>query len=370
MRFEGPLSHTGEDMVEFHTHGSIAVIDAVLKALAQAPGLRLAEPGEFTRRALMNGRTDLVRVEGLGGLLEAETTAQHRQAMRLMDGELGRRIETWRGALTEALALVEASIDFADEDIPDDVLDRVISGLATLEADLAAEVAGAGLAERVAHGFEVALVGPPNVGKSTLLNRLARREAAIVSEIAGTTRDVLEVRMDLQGVPVTLLDMAGLRESDDRIEVLGVERARERATRADLRVFLRREGDPIDAGVWAREGDIMLRAMGDTLTEPPQNAVSGLTGLGVDRFLNELGAELALRAAGASSVVTERQRVAVAGALEAVRNATSQLARRRNAPEMAADDLRAAVRNLDILAGRIDVEGVLSIIFKSFCLGK
>ncbi len=370
LRFEAPFSHTGEDMVEFHVHGSLAAIDMVQKALGQIPRYRVAEPGEFTRRALLNGRTDLVRVEGLGALLEAETAAQHSQALRLMDGELGIRIDAWRTALMRVLALLEATIDFADEDIPEDVLDTAMADLSALEWELAAEIAGAEVAERVAQGFEVALVGPPNVGKSTLLNRLARRDAALVSEVAGTTRDVIEVRMDLRGLPVTLLDMAGLRESQDRIEAMGVDRARTRAAAADLRVFLRPLEGPDDVGVDARPGDIALVALGDTLAEPPENAVSGKTGLGVDRFLDQLGAELSRRAEGASLVSTERQRAAVGQALEAIRGASAALERQRHAPEIAADDLRAAVRNLDILAGRMDVEGVLSVIFKSFCLGK
>ena len=243
LRFDAPASFTGEDVVELHLHGSIAIMRRVLGELGQFEGARVAQPGEFTRRALENGRLDLVQVEGLADLIEAETEAQRKQALRVLSGALGEKIENWRRSLIRAAALLEATIDFADEDVPVDVSDEVRDLLDGVDNALLREIEGTKAAERIRTGFEVAIVGAPNVGKSTLLNRLAGREAAITSSIAGTTRDVIEVRMDLGGLPVTLLDTAGIRDSTDEIETLGVELALRRASQADLRIFLLDEGD-------------------------------------------------------------------------------------------------------------------------------
>ncbi len=236
--FPGPGSFTGEDCVELHVHGSVAVVRSVSAALDRLPGVRQAEPGEFTRRAFENGRLDLAQIEGLGDLVVAETAAQQRQAIAAMQGRVGQLAGEWRAVLLRALALVEASIDFADEDLPADVLAPVIGAVDGVLASMRQEIAGSQVAERLRDGFVVALVGPPNSGKSTLLNRLAGRDAALTSEVAGTTRDVIEVRLDLGGLPVTVLDMAGLRETENVVEGLGIARARVRAEAADVRVFL------------------------------------------------------------------------------------------------------------------------------------
>jgi len=238
LSFPKPNSFTGEDIVELQVHGSQSVIAACLSALGSLPDTRLADPGEFTRRALENGRLTLTQVEGLADLIDAETEAQRRQAQRVVSGDLAKRVETWRSALIRAAALIEATLDFADEDVPVDVSDEVRGLLSGVSEDLTHQVRGVPMAERVRSGFEVAIVGAPNAGKSTLLNALAQRPAALTSEIAGTPRDIVEVRMDLNGLPVTLLDTAGLRTTDDVVETLGIDRAIARAPQADLRVLL------------------------------------------------------------------------------------------------------------------------------------
>src|SRR6476661_8677380 len=233
--FPGPQSETGEDVAELQLHGGHAVVAAVFAALAQFDGLRPAEAGEFTRRAFENGKLDLTAVEGLADLVMAETEGQRRQAFRQMAGALGDRVENWRAQLIQALALIEARIDFSDEaDVPQDLVGPALQIARSLEGEIAAALADGGRGERLREGLVVAIAGPPNAGKSTLLNRIAKREVAIVSPYAGTTRDVIEVHLDLGGLPVTLLDTAGIRETVDPVEREGVRRARDRASAADL----------------------------------------------------------------------------------------------------------------------------------------
>lgn len=365
--FAGPESFTGEDVVELHLHGSIAIIRRVLDELGKFEGARLAEPGEFTRRALENGRLDLVQVEGLSDLIEAETEAQRKQALRVLSGDLGAKVEAWRKDLIRAAALLEATIDFADEDVPVDVSDEVRDLLIGVMGTLDHEIQGTQVAERIRTGFEVAIVGAPNVGKSTLLNRLAGREAAITSNIAGTTRDVIEVRMDLGGLPVTLLDTAGIRKSDDEIESLGIELALRRAAQADLRVFLLEEGDvpPTRPEV----SDIVLFAKGD-LKNDSTDAISGKTGAGVDSLLMRLEGELSARASGAGLATHARHAVAMSRARSGIAEAASLLVAGPDRYDIASAELRMGVHALEALVGRIDAENLLDEIFASFCLGK
>lgn len=365
--FQKGRSFTGEDVAELHLHGSTAVVNAVLRELSGFPGLRLAEAGEFTRRALENGCLDLAQVEGLADLIDAETEAQRRQAQRVLAGQLGRKAEGWRRDLIRAAALIEATIDFADEDVPVDVGPEVTALLAGVRAGLEGEIAGVGIAERVRTGFEVAIVGAPNVGKSTLLNALAGREAAITSEVAGTTRDVIEVRMDLGGLPVTVLDTAGVRDTDDVVEAIGVERARERAEQADIRVFLVLPGEgPVFA---PRPGDLVVSSKAD-IFGMHADAVSAKTGFGISVLVEKLRDRLADLASRSGVATRERHRVAMSRAVGDLSGATDMLARGPDFAEMAAEDLRAAVRALDSLVGRIDVEMLLDDIFASFCIGK
>ncbi|MBR9816815.1 MAG: tRNA uridine-5-carboxymethylaminomethyl(34) synthesis GTPase MnmE, partial [Rhodospirillales bacterium] len=305
--FAGPASFTGEDVVELHTHGGRAVIDGVLDCLAARPGLRIAEPGEYTRRAFENGKMDLTAAEGIADLIDAETAAQRRQAVRQMAGELGALYENWRARLMKALAYIEADIDFPDEDLPGGIVPVVRGDLSSVHGEMDKHLADNRRGERLREGFQIVILGAPNAGKSSLLNRLARREAAIVSEIAGTTRDMIEVHLDLGGFPVTMVDTAGLRESGDVIETEGVRRATARAEDADLRlvvvdrsdwplidaeaarlidantILLVNKVDGVDVGdiptVWSGKS-----AIGDRL-ELPVLPISAMTGQGMESLL-------------------------------------------------------------------------------------
>ena len=364
--FAAGASFTGEAAAELQVHGSTAVVQALGRALSGMIGLRQAEPGEFTRRALANGRLDLAQVEGLADLIDAETEAQRRQAMRVLSGAVGRRAEAWRQKLIRAAALNEAVIDFADEDVPVDVTPEVLGLIAALLADLRREIAGVGVAERLRDGFEVAIVGAPNSGKSTLLNALAGREAAITSELAGTTRDVIEVHMDLGGLPVTLLDTAGLRDAEDRIERIGVERGVARARQADLRVFvLSAPGEQLVLA--PAPDDIQVLGKADLLGG---GGVSGLTGLGLDALIAAIVTRLTARMGQTGVMTRERHRVAMLGAVEALESAETELSTAGCRQELVAADLWLAMRGLDMLVGRLDVENLLDEIFASFCIGK
>jgi tRNA modification GTPase len=364
--FDEGASFTGEKIVELQVHGGLGVIKALTQALAQM-GLRQAEAGEFTRRALENGRLDLAQVEGLADLIDAETEAQRRQALRVLSGDVGKRAEGWRKDLIRAGALVEATIDFADEDVPVDVTPEVLGLIDGLLADLRREIAGTAVAERVRDGFEVAIIGAPNAGKSTLLNALTGREAAITSEIAGTTRDVIEVRMDLDGLAVTLLDTAGLRETLDPVEQIGVGRALSRAAAADLRVFLLDHPGEVLL-MTPQADDIVVQGKADL--HPTDGAVSGRTGQGLDQLVARITAVLAEKAASAGVMTRERHRVAMIRAVEAMESARHQVEGVHGAAELVALDLRRAGRALDALVGRVDTEDLLDEIFASFCIGK
>ncbi len=367
LTFEGPASFTGEDVAELQIHGSTASVNAVLRCLSDMEDLRLAEPGEFTRRALENGKMDLTQVEGLADLIDAETEAQRKQAQTILAGELGVLAERWRRDLIRAASLLEAVIDFADEDVPTDVTPEVRSLVSGVMDDLRLEAEGVKIAERIRTGFEVAIVGLPNAGKSTLLNALAGREAAITSEFAGTTRDVIEVRMDLAGLPVTLLDTAGLRETEDHVESLGIELARKRAEAADLRVFL--ADSPQDLGVPMSEGDIQVFPKSD-LRSHSKGGISGRTGEGIDQLISQISCVLAHRSTSHGIATRERHRVSLNKALQSLSDATSVLESGPDLYDIAAEELRSAIRALESLVGRIDVESLLDEIFSSFCLGK
>ena len=372
LTFAEGRSFTGEPVVELHLHGSQAVIAAVTGALSRDQRLRPAEAGEFTRRAFENGRLDLSQVEGLADLIDAETEGQRRQAQRILSGALAKKCDAWRAALIRSAALVEATIDFADEDVPVDVWPEAGALMAGVAEELRSEMAGVRMAERVRDGFEVAIIGAPNAGKSTLLNYLAKREAAIVSEFAGTTRDVVEVRLDLDGLAVTLLDTAGLRDTEDAVEQIGIARAVSRADAADLRIHLILAGQaPI---LEVRADDLVVMAKGDLQRSGPSStdiqSVSGLTGLGCDLLIDQVSMALKSRVAGIGLAVRERHRRAMSEAVEHLLAAVAQSGRSVVQAELVADDLRAAIQALDSLVGRVDVDDILGEIFARFCIGK
>jgi tRNA modification GTPase len=366
--FEKGASFTGEQVVEFQTHGSPAIVNALVKRLSDVGGCRLADPGEFTRRALLNGNLDLAQVEGLADLIEAETEAQRLQAIRVFDGKLGELAFGWRKSLIRAAALLEATIDFVDEEVPVDVSPEVVELLLKVSKELELEEAGADTSERIRDGFEVAIIGPPNIGKSTLLNRLAGREAALTSTIAGTTRDVIEVRLDLKGLPVTILDTAGIRETDDVVETLGIDLATRRANQADMRIFLcESEADewPVDHV----SEDIKVLGKIDSSKEEIVG-VSGLTGVGVSDLIDRIADVLSIRAGNGSHLIRERHRVAISEAILSLKMAQNRLDAYELNTEIIAEDIRVAVRALDSLIGTVGVENILDEVFSSFCLGK
>ena len=372
--FPAPASFTGEDVAELHVHGGQAVIAAVSEALIHK-GFRLAEPGEFSRRAFENGKLDLTAAEGIADLVDAETEGQRRQALRQMQGGLAQLYDGWRGRLLTALALLDAEIDFPDEDLPDGVASRATPIIAALADDMAAHLADSARGERVRDGYRIAIVGPPNAGKSSLLNALARREAAIVSDVPGTTRDIVEVRLVLAGFPVWIADTAGLREARDAIESEGVKRALARAEAADLRIGVAEAGSAIDPRLSAalRDGDMLVRSKADMVVSegavrlPNVYAVSVVTGVGLAALETALTARVArdLAQDEAPALTRARHRATVQEAEGALRRADPS-----RGAELAAEDVRLAARAIGRLTGRIDVEDVLGAIFASFCIGK
>ncbi|MFZ5668483.1 MAG: tRNA uridine-5-carboxymethylaminomethyl(34) synthesis GTPase MnmE [Pseudomonadota bacterium] len=377
--FPGPASYTGEDCAEFQLHGGLAVVDALVEALAGL-GLRLAAPGEFTRRAFENGRLDLAQAEAVADLIDAETTAQARQALDQLGGDLTRRYEAWRGLLIEALAVLEAAVDFPDEDLPEDVAARARPPLDDLLSDLREALADADRGRRVREGFRIALIGAPNAGKSSLLNTLAGREAAIVTPTPGTTRDVIEVPMVLAGYRVLLADTAGMRETAEAIEAEGVRRARAWAEGADLRLWVVDGAD--SAGRWreatglAGPGDLLvltkadLPAGDDAVAAAAGRrplAVSVKSGAGMSALREALEGRVVSALSGAAFPAATRLRHA-----ESLRDAAERLARAlaQPAPELAAEDVRLAARALERVSGRVNPEAVLDRIFASFCIGK
>ena len=366
LTFQAPNSFTGENVAELHLHGSSAVVSSIIDLLNNIKGLRLAEAGEFTRRSLDNGKIDLAQVEGLADLIDAETSAQHKQAVKVFTGALGTKTKEWRQTLIKAAALLVATIDFSDEEVPEEVTSEVETLINKVLTELDKEIVGVETAERIRAGFEVAIVGAPNLGKSTLLNFLVGREAAITSNIGGTTRDIIEVKLDLRGLPVTILDTAGIRETVDEIEEVGISRALERSSLCDLRIVLSEDGKH-PPGLVQRETDIVCIAKDD---DGKRGGVSGKTGAGVDDLKHNIWTYFINQTQDVGVATRERHRVSMVDAKHFLKNAVVLL---KDGPEyydVTAEEIRAATHALDSLIGRIGIENVLDEVFSSFCLGK
>lgn len=369
VRFEQNASYTGEEMCELHVHGGQATVARLLAEIGLLPGLRVAEPGEFTRRALSNGSMDLTQVEGLGDLIDAETESQRVQALALTEGALSETVNIWRQRLLEAIALLEATIDFADEeDAPTDVSEMIGDILQPLEQELEDVLCGAVFASQVRTGFTVALVGPPNAGKSSLINAISGEDIAITSPVAGTTRDVIRAAVNLGGQKVVFVDMAGIRGTRDCVESIGVDRALAQAASADLRVFL--SSIDTDAGEAAiqrlkQKGDITIWAKADLGTGDADLEISVLKNSGVKEFLDLVGAQLSGRSEGSSLVARERQAQKLRQALLEVRKSGNT-----SAGEISAYHLRRAMIALGGIVHPIGAEDILGEIFSRFCIGK
>jgi tRNA modification GTPase len=377
--FPGPKSATGEDVAEFHVHGGRAVLAALFAALSSFENTRAAEPGEFTRRAFENGKLDLTEAEGLDDLIHADTDRQRRQALRQLKGLLGDKARSWRAQIIEASALIEAGIDFSDEgDVPAELIAPALAKIDALHDEIQEVLAAQGRSERLRDGLVVAIAGPPNVGKSTLINQLARREVAIVSPHAGTTRDVIEIQLDLDGYPVTVVDTAGIRATEDPVEQEGVRRARARAAEADLVLWLVEDdshGHAVEgaAPVWIVRNKIDLNAlkrhaagMGRTWGSP-KFEISAARGDGMSELVAALAgfAQIYFGSDEGGLIGRERQRTLLRETAASLRRSIEGMGE-----EFVAEDLRAAAHSLGRLLGRIDVEDVLDKIFRDFCIGK
>ncbi|MCR9219456.1 MAG: tRNA uridine-5-carboxymethylaminomethyl(34) synthesis GTPase MnmE [Alphaproteobacteria bacterium] len=376
--FPAPGSYTGEDVAEFQIHGGGAVRAAMLRALSQVPGCRLAEPGEFTRRAYLNGRIDLSQAEGVADLIEAETEAQRRQAVRQAEGALSVRCAAWAERLVRLAAHMEAWIDFPDEDLPDEVRVRNEIEMQGLIDEFSQEIEVGRRGERLREGLRAAIVGPPNAGKSSLLNRLAGREAAIVNARAGTTRDVIEVAMDLDGYPLVLADTAGLRESADEIEAEGVRRARRTAAGSDVVIAVAAADDPAASDrLAAARREFGADRVVAVVTKSDLGAegaarcaglwVSATTGAGVDALVRAMteAVEGRVGLSETAGLTRARHREAVAACVSALRRAKAA-----PSPDLQAEDVRLALRALGRITGEVDVEDLLDVIFRDFCIGK
>ncbi|HYM17580.1 MAG TPA: tRNA uridine-5-carboxymethylaminomethyl(34) synthesis GTPase MnmE [Micropepsaceae bacterium] len=369
LRFFSGSSYTGENVVEFQVHGGRAVTAALLDVLSHLPGLRFAEPGEFTRRAVEAGRMDLTQAEAIADLVNAETEAQRRQALSQLEGRLGERYEDWRSRLIRAAAWIEAGIDFPDEELPATVTARGDAQLAEILSEIRAHLDDGRRGEILREGLHVAIIGPPNAGKSSLINALAKRDVAIVSETAGTTRDVIEVRLDLKGYPVILADTAGLREAKDAIEAEGIRRALSRAERADLRLLV------LDASVGLTKAEIPAKAeivawnKADLVEkrDRPGTWLSTKTGEGIDELIEQLAQHAAknLGADEAPALTRARHRQALEVAASALGEAISS-----TESELKAEHVRLGLRAIGRITGRVDLDELLDVVFRDFCIGK
>lgn len=378
--FKNPHSYTGEDVVEYHLHGGIAVVQGFLNALSRIDGHRMAEPGEFTRRAFENGKMDLTEAEAVADLIHAETQFQKEQALAQMDGALSRLYEDFKARITKILAYVEAELEFPDEDLPTDVMAEIRPQIEKLLSDISMHLSDNRRGERLRHGIHVAIIGAPNAGKSSLVNALTQRDIAIVSEVAGTTRDVIEAHLDIGGYPVILSDTAGLRpdqigeEGQDKIEGEGIRRALKIANEADIRVILydgtQEKPDAHSLALEEHQATIAVINKADqnvVMQHPTALRISVQNNQGIDSFLERLTQEIEAMIGAMDSPALTRQRHR-----ESMQHTKESLERCMNAPlpELAAEDLRLAIRYIGKISGRVDVEDLLDVVFRDFCIGK
>tara|TARA_B100001123_G_scaffold422719_1_gene532009 strand:+ start:234 stop:1565 length:1332 start_codon:yes stop_codon:yes gene_type:complete len=377
--FPGPNSYTGEDVVEFHVHGGPSITEEVLKSISTISSCRIAEPGEFTRRAFQSGKMDLTSAEAVADLIDAKTIEQRRQALKQFDGQLAGLYDEWRKQLIDLLAYAESAIDFSDEELPENINKTITHNILRIKDSITQHIDDKMIGERIRSGFHVTILGAPNSGKSSLLNRLATRDAAIVSDIAGTTRDVIEVQMNLEGFAVIISDTAGIRDAQNEVEVEGVRRARKSADEADLVVVV---FDALDLPniseitstyitdkslVLINKVDVLEHTLPSEINGKEILGVSAKTGEGFEEFQLKLNQDVKNYFRNNEQPVLTRVRHR-----EALEEALLSLNRSSQAklPELVAEDIRLAVRSIGKITGRVDVEDVLDIIFNEFCIGK
>ena len=369
--FKANSSYTGEDMVEFHIHGSIAVINSLSEVLSVGFNLDVADPGEFTRRALENGCMDLSQVEGLLDLINSETKEQKNQSLRVLSGIIGNKSHSWRTTILSSLALAEVMIDFSEEDVPKSTVSDILMLVKSLIDELMCELQNSNSLELIRDGFDVTIIGKPNVGKSSLLNYLAGTEKAIVSEKSGTTRDIIELGIDLNGFRVNFFDTAGIHESTDEIEVIGIQRARVKALHSNMRVFLISDNDILDDfGVVVKETDIIFSSKSDLGKYCVHPGISSKSGEGVSEMLEHISKSIEKSTSYSGILINKRHKKVIKSTIRYLKLVCLELKSSEVQIEIVAENLRLAIMELDFLVGKINVEDVLGDIFSSFCIGK
>ena len=368
--FKAPASFTGEDVIELQIHGGRAVIAAVISRIAEYPNTRAAEAGEFTRRALENGKLDMLQVEALGDFIEADTELQRKTSLLGLRGTTGDWVSEFREKLVEAMSLVTASIDFSDEDLPENLIKSISYSISDTHTSLTKQLELSKRQQSLRDGFKVAIVGKPNVGKSSLINVLAGRDIAIATDVPGTTRDVLEVFLDLKGFPILLYDTAGLRETDDQVETIGVDRARNAAKNADMRLFLYENAVEIEElGIMPHEHDLCIQSKSDVYGEK-ELSISTKTEQGIAQLLDHISNHFNDMTRESGFFTHQRQITSLTSALESLDDARRFFDQGEGSYDFLAESLRQSVFSLDRLIGKVDVEDMLDVIFSKFCIGK
>ncbi len=363
-------SYTGEQLVEFNLHGSNAVIKKMLEILSNQENSRIAYPGEFTKRAFENNKIDLSQVEGIYNLIEAETESQRKLSLKILEGSLGIKVKKWKRQLINIISLLEASIDFSEEELPKNILKDIKNNIKAIKLDFQKELKGSIIADSINNFFEVAIVGKPNVGKSTLLNYLSKKNSSIVTDVPGTTRDIIEIKLDIKGLPVVFLDTAGLHKSNDKVEKIGIKKTLERLSKVDLRVFLINSNKELKSfEKLIKKQDLIFFAKND-LKNKKNNGISGKTGEGTDLLLDKVFYFFSKKTNSIGTVVNNRHRLIIKNSLFFIDDALSKCNSSFDKVEMIAEDIRNTINELNFLTGKVGVEDILSNIFSKFCIGK